>query len=228
MNLEWRMINVQSWWLASELVRRHPQLGLIETHPGGGMYDCLTIVKWGHDAPSFIDLNRQGRVHVHPDHLGIFTWQDDRAQDDRHWGVKEVERFAQLKPPSKTPSTNKVSMTLRVLYNILLLTLNARPTWDVRNARIDTAGLSFSTGNVDGFRTAQIGAQQCRPDDPYGDPLYRFWRIQRDAESLAVLDIDGMLHRPDADATDLMPLFEAEGRSPARVAAKLVSEFGKG
>lgn len=57
MNLEWRMINVQSWWVASKLVRRHPQLGLIETHPGDGMYDCLSVVRWGHHAPNFIDLD---------------------------------------------------------------------------------------------------------------------------------------------------------------------------
>lgn len=36
MDLEHRLIGVQSWWLASELLRRTPGLGIIETHPGGG------------------------------------------------------------------------------------------------------------------------------------------------------------------------------------------------
>ncbi|WP_454116041.1 TY-Chap2 family putative peptide chaperone [Microbacterium aurum] len=37
-----RFVIAQSWWIASELVRRHPDLVIHESHPGGGMYDCLT------------------------------------------------------------------------------------------------------------------------------------------------------------------------------------------
>jgi hypothetical protein len=32
------------WWVASELIRRHPQLELFETHPLDSFYDCLTLV----------------------------------------------------------------------------------------------------------------------------------------------------------------------------------------
>ena len=30
-----RFVNAQSWWIAAELVRRHPELVVYEMHPGG-------------------------------------------------------------------------------------------------------------------------------------------------------------------------------------------------
>ncbi|MBE8146482.1 hypothetical protein IOD13_09295 [Brevibacterium casei] len=44
MNVDDRLIYLQSWWVASEFLRRHPEFDLFETHPGGGQYDCLTIL----------------------------------------------------------------------------------------------------------------------------------------------------------------------------------------
>ncbi|MGD4206363.1 hypothetical protein QT666_22610, partial [Xanthomonas citri pv. citri] len=38
-----RFAIAQSWWLASELVRRHPELMIYEMHPGGGQYDVLCV-----------------------------------------------------------------------------------------------------------------------------------------------------------------------------------------
>src|SRR4051794_35374654 len=65
-----RFILMQSWWLASRLVRRHPELKLIETHPGGGQYDCLTLRK---DQGTRVDINRVGSIHVfsESDHLTV-------------------------------------------------------------------------------------------------------------------------------------------------------------
>jgi hypothetical protein len=41
-DLNRRSIIAQSWWLGSELVRRHPRLSLIETQvkSGGVVYEC--------------------------------------------------------------------------------------------------------------------------------------------------------------------------------------------
>ena len=40
------LIELASWTLATEMIRRAPKLlYIMETHPGGGQSDCLTIVR---------------------------------------------------------------------------------------------------------------------------------------------------------------------------------------
>jgi hypothetical protein len=52
-----------SWSVAAQLLEWFPDLVVLETHPGGGQYDCLSLA-----APSardvVIDMNRQGSIHV--------------------------------------------------------------------------------------------------------------------------------------------------------------------
>ena len=39
---------------------------IVETHPGGGQYDCITFADRAHGYPrSVVDLNRNGRIHIH-------------------------------------------------------------------------------------------------------------------------------------------------------------------
>ena len=41
---------------------------VVETHPGGGQYDCISLGDRSHGSPrSVVDLNRTGRIHVHTD-----------------------------------------------------------------------------------------------------------------------------------------------------------------
>lgn len=49
-----RLVGAQSWFVASELLRRHPSMTLIETHPGGGQNDCLSVVAKGASGPETI------------------------------------------------------------------------------------------------------------------------------------------------------------------------------
>ncbi len=42
------------------------QFFIVETHPGGGQYDCITFADRAHGSPrSVVDLNRNGRIHIH-------------------------------------------------------------------------------------------------------------------------------------------------------------------
>ncbi len=39
-----QLVEIASWRIVSELIRRHPEkFTVIETHPGGVQYDCLTL-----------------------------------------------------------------------------------------------------------------------------------------------------------------------------------------
>jgi hypothetical protein len=39
-----QLIEIASWRLISDICRRYPEtFTIIETHPGGGLYDCLSL-----------------------------------------------------------------------------------------------------------------------------------------------------------------------------------------
>ncbi len=54
------------WGLVAEIMRRHPtEFQVVETHPGGGQYDCLSML--AADGTHIMDLNREGSLHLMPD-----------------------------------------------------------------------------------------------------------------------------------------------------------------
>lgn len=227
MRLKERLIILQSWWVASELVRRNPGLGIIESHPAGGLYDCLSIGHWDSAMKTVIDLNREGSLHVHPHHLSVMTWEGEAEAVDRREVVRRLEGLAGLHPSGATPRTTRKVLAYRIAYQMLLVGLNDKDCWDVRNARIDTSGFSGSTGDLEGFETAKVAATDRRPDDPLGDPLYRFWKVHHGSLEVSVVDIDAMAHLPRGASLDLYEKFIDCGRSVETVAAWLRSQVNK-
>ena len=60
-----------SWKLATELWRRFPdKFYLIETHSGGGQYECLSFIEKGEGFSTVININRSG---VQPGQLSAAT-----------------------------------------------------------------------------------------------------------------------------------------------------------
>ena len=78
-----------SWRLASELCRRHPQTTrILITHPGGGQYNCLTIVN-SQGGIGVIQLNRSGTIQVHQ------KFDTDRPSD---WRATEWSEYIASDP----------------------------------------------------------------------------------------------------------------------------------
>ena len=67
-HIQERFVIAQSWWLATELVRRNTQLRILEWHPGGGQYDALGLLDETR-GKVIVSLNRRGgRIHVEESH----------------------------------------------------------------------------------------------------------------------------------------------------------------
>lgn len=221
MNLERRLIFVQSWWLTSEIIRRTSGLGIIETHPGGGQSDCLSVIRWGSQQPQTIaHLNRDGTIHVGDDMLPQITWEEDRQSPDRHRCVKLIESRAGLEAAGQAARTTAPVLVARIAYHLLLTSLNDTATWDIRNVRLDTSGYGNGDGDVIGFPSAETAVGQRRGDDPWGDSRYRFWHVLKGEQRLGVLDNDGLLHLRGREPVDLMSLYRSSGRSITQVAAQ--------
>lgn len=98
-----QLVEIASWRLISELFRRYPgKFNLIETHPGGGMYDCLTLF---HKHRQVADFNRVGSFHVTDNPNGepsLDIWRS-MVEDDTQNVLDQVCRRLELKIPAKLP-----------------------------------------------------------------------------------------------------------------------------
>jgi hypothetical protein len=222
-----RFVIAQSWWIASELVRRHPELRLIETHPGGGLYDCLTIVGPGSDPETLIDLNREGRIHVHA-RAGFepIDWEEVLRSANAHDVVRRLEAGAGFEAPTNTPASTPAVLGYRVISRVLSSLVNDKRQWDARNGQFDFAdGVFEPNPHLQQFPTVREAASDRRADDIHGQPHYRFWVISADAELLAVVDSDGGLHLRDRPPVRLPRLYRESGRSLTALIASVFGNF---
>jgi hypothetical protein len=206
-----RFVLAQSWWIASEIARRHPKLLLIETHPGVGQYVCLTLIR---NAPegttSLIDFKGVGRIHVHvADGFEPITWIEAFAAEGGHDVVRRLELAAGLTPLPKAPPTGTRIVTYRAIARVLSSLVEDRHIWDGRNGQIDSSGYcSGQRSELAEFPSVVAALGDRRPDDLFGVPAYRFWILFRDGEPVAVFDTDGRLHLRDRSPTELLPIYK--------------------
>ena len=220
-----RFVAAQSWWIASELARRN-DLAVYEMHPGGGMYDVLTLTSrpgWELDERR-LEMNRAGRLHLHPQTTGWMTWEEVIGRPDPHTVVRLVEEALGLHPdphPHNKPTTTRRSLTYRVLARALTITLDDRHRWDVRMGFLDDS--SLYPGEQHGFdlerthKTAVAHAQTltAAEDD---DPFTHLWVLGYDLWSpdrhvAAVISDDARLFRGgEKKPVDLMALYTKHGR----------------
>lgn len=208
--------------MASELFRRHPSLTLIETHPGGGQYDCLSLVAKNAVAPkTIIDLNRAGRIHVHEPHDPAFEpieWATtlpvragDPKRPDAHAVVKRLEDAAGLQSVEHAPPSTPAALVYRVIARVLGGLVNDKYDWDARNEFGDSSMESGERGYVRAFPAAAEAVRKRRNSDLLGIPSYRFWALLRAEEAVAMSDVDGTVYLP-TETRNLATLYHASGR----------------
>ena len=150
--LPYPIVNALAWWVTAELIRRHPNtLRVLETHPGGGQYDCLSLFRRDgdrHNPELVVHLNRSGSITpnswFHSDGGGEpdrFNWLDVLATDDRRAHiVEQLEQSEGLGSPKSTPPTNRRSVGPRVLARFAASASLTTRRWDIRNGYLDTSG----------------------------------------------------------------------------------------
>ncbi|GAA1614325.1 hypothetical protein [Actinoplanes couchii] len=219
-----RFILAQSWWLASQLFRRHPKLTLIETHPGGGLYDCLTLVS---GQSSLIHINRVGGIDVSVASDEPFKMAIEELFDlpDPVEIIPRIETAARIDSPAQAPPSTPAALTYRAIAHLMAITVNDKRRWDVRNERIDSSGMGGggTLGSLAKFPVAAARAKEKRPGDLLGDPLYRYWGVLRDGKAIAVLDTDGYAY-VGHQVHHLPTLYQAGNR---RVTAMTAAAFAE-
>lgn len=233
MELNRTVLEAASWRLASELVRRHPQLRILRTHPGGGMYDVLVILASEDDSGFRIDLNRNGRIHILGSASGRtgadqepVEWSDYLCSDPRDFLVR-LERAAGLTSPPNVPSSTPRSLTYRVLAAVAATGFMTVHPIVIASGYIDSSGSggSYRNPDLDVFDVLPAELRQPAADDLHGVPEYRFWIVERDGAPRVVVEQGSAsawcLHR--SDELDLVQEYRAASRDVSRVAAKLLA-----
>ena len=174
-----------SWRLAANLIRRHPrELLCLETHPGGGQYDCLTLVA-RNDQSSIhtTQLNREGSLAIHTKNGGADAlrnesiWADLARTSDLASIVNEIERHAGLAMPSSTPAATDYSVSIRFIAAFLSHSSIGRLRWEARSGYVDTSGYGGGVRRewFDMFPGAAERLRSREREDFLSEPAYRFW-----------------------------------------------------
>lgn len=196
------LLEIGSWRVAAEVIRRYPgRLQLIETHPGGGQYDCLTIVDRADPHRGRIDLNRAGSVHI--SHFGgdggtsdPEFWERLIGEDDPKRVVDDLCTDAGLAPTGPLPELSADAVVYRYIAAFLTHGAFGRTRWECRNGYADSAG-DGGSGTMTGWFEAFPG---CRPhldrhvdDDLDGISAYRFWFVLRNGDPQLGLETTGRI-----------------------------------
>ena len=210
------------WWLASELVRRHPELNVIETYPMDGFYDCVSVIGSVANRDVHIDMNRLGSIHVHPEHIGFMTIEQILSSDDPLMGVRELERVCGL-PKSSSVSSGSRIIVLRLIARVLSLVVNDTATWDVRMLTPDGSGHSTSLLEPESAVPDKWPFSTIFPTEALfhsftiasklGEDIYgRLWGLRKDGLVVAILDTRGYAYTRE-QRTSVKPLYARMGRS---------------
>ena len=188
-----QLIEIASWQVINELHRRHPtKFKVIETHPGGGMYDCLSIFSTADREPRHIaDFNRAGRLHI----------------------FDKVTDLLGLSIPQKRPPSTPTTLVYRFISAFLTHTAFGVEDWRCRNGFIDTSGYGGGVSSVfDKFPQAQERLRVELKDDIFQSPAYRFWFLRKNEKPVLCLETTGTLWNKKGKEFNLAELYKEERR----------------
>ncbi|MDA7859224.1 hypothetical protein N9Z47_01005 [bacterium] len=209
---------IMSWRLAVELWRRFPtQFKLIETHPGGGMYDCLTF--WYLQGQgSRLQINREGSIHLSPgSNNRAKSWPDwvEQMFADRNLQLlDEIGNALELKTPQRLPRSTPTTIVFRFIAEFLTHSFGRLEKWECRNGFHDTSGYSGGIREdwFERFPTIELDKKALDTTGSSFNQAYDYWFLLRDGVPMICLNTNGTTINVDGKRADLAELYRHEKR----------------
>jgi hypothetical protein len=196
---------------------------VIETHSGGGQYDCLELLlpsdRSAASKPRIV-LNRNGSAHFLTEAGTECSpgwtdfWADFMANDDPLQTMLRLEESAQIDSPRRLSPSTPAVLTYRFIAAFLSHSVFGREDWECRNGFLDTSGSKCAVRG-DWFAAFPGAAErlvQPADDDLLGQPAYRFWFLVRGDRPSLCLETNGTAWDKEGLEFDLMRLHRARRR----------------
>ena len=220
------LIEVLSWKIVSEFMRCFPgKFKIIETHPGGGQYDCLSIVD-GKDTV-LAHFNRKGQLTIfHKCDPSTFMAIDRSTPPVDIWksfltvdrSIKEhlshlLSLLNLTLPKPRPPSTPEI-LVYRFIAGVLKYTMYCGTRWGCRNGFVDTSGYGggIAKDYFTHFTKAKERLHIRKPNDLSGIPAYRYWFILKQENPVACLETNGTLWTVDDKSFRLQDIYKHDHR----------------
>lgn len=228
-----RFLLQQSWWLASELVRRHPSMWVDRfDHPGSG--PVLVAFEPDSAARVFFDL-RHGVRAMRGDTEAHWSWEHVFSSPGAHDMVKRIEAAIDRPLRGRAPATTGRSIVYRLIARLSAAHVDAARPWLPVPIAVEpmVQGRAESTDEplIAGFDTVHDDILRYRKkaladfDDPSAIGMRPYlWAMTRDLETAFVLDADGYVHDRGRGAAALLPLYAQHGRDLDRLLVKVLED----
>jgi hypothetical protein len=225
-----RFLTAQIWWIASELVRRHPHLRIsgVEVDEGAS----LIMV---HD--------EQDGMHIQWDLVGgckylvngavtSISWIAMMAASNPHEIVKRIEVATGLGLPLATPVSTPRALAYRVMASALATAVNDRDEWYAvpapmvpgENPQLPSCAYFVPFASTIAARAGYESLMDATLDAGIGVYFFQpFWALLRNLEPVAIFDAAGVIHT-SSGATELMPQYVAAGRKLSLTTASVLGD----
>ena len=214
-----QLIEIASWRIVSELCRRYPgKFTVLETHPGGGQYDCLSLFdkKQKHIA----DFNRAGRFHVSSSYDGVeqrepfAIWPEMMEEYDQKRVLDKVSDDLGLPIPAKLPAALPTTVVYRFIAAFLSHAVFGVQRWYCINGVEDASGYGGGIRNAffEQFPQARGRLEIHETTDFFREPAYRFWFICKEENPVLCIETNGVIWTATGKAYNLKELYAAKHR----------------
>lgn len=188
------LIEIASWRIVSELFRRYPnKFTLIQIHPGGGQYNCLSLFD-KQSKEHLADFNRPGSLHIFSgEQSSSDIWSQFLSRNSKNI-LDEVCRILHLPPINKLPMSTPATLTYRFIATFLTHSTFGIHSWKCENGNCDTSGYGGGVVKDFEFFPQALDKIRKRPaNSTFSNPAYDFWFLKKDGQPFICLETSGSL-----------------------------------
>ena len=221
-----RFLTAQMWWIASELVRRHPHLRISGMEVDEG--DRLLIV---HDEQDGLSIQWDlvgGCKYLVNGVVNSISWIEMMAALSPHETLKRIEVATGLGVPKATPATTPRALAYRVIASALTCAVDDRHEWYAVPATMlkgEDCDYFNELPTAVAARTAYEDSAEKELETGRGVYFFQpFWAVLRDLEPIAIFDVAGFAHTI-VGAMPLMPLYKQVNHNLTITTARVLGPY---
>lgn len=216
MNSGRQLKEILSWRLVAELWRRFPdRFFLIETHPGGGQYDCLSLIDPAEGLSSMLSVNREGSLQLsYGRDPGVWSdWSERMAINPGDFLNKLCDSLG-IDVPQPLPQSTPSTIAFRFICEFLTHATGRLDHWECRNGFLDTSGWACARQDAwfDSFPALRNSDHPKRLVKGELDPAYCYWFLLKNSMPELCIDIGGQLYNREGKTYDLVAIYSQHKR----------------